>query len=951
MKTLSYLNSIADTQLTFTDNRAPDVRFNSLDFRDIQIESTLNTFAAQHPVDIIEIIQPTLADVSYKIQMPVGIDVSLSWASIPAGVSIDRAGNTWTVSGIQTVAHWNAMKSPTVTLPIDYNGAFSYVSTIRYLRQEGYINRSWTVGYFVPTVKCIASFNQSALVTQFKGTTIFLSASLSNDSAILDDKVYLNSGNFQQFYSKNTTVGLTAPTIIAPYTDGIVYNIVVTPSNTALVTTISLISNPGITFNFNNTTKVATMSGSRENMIAALANLQITFAANAIDDFTITYTATTNNTALINNDIAVNSLLSTEYWGNFSQETYYSDSAFNTVKNAPLLTNNSLDPNNTFALSYTVDIEPTVGVSLDTVPYQTYSTIAQTFTKNDEDLVIAVSPTRSRIYYRNYISGPTQVNEYDLQTGQVTATFTPASDGSTTGPFSTGFGDSVVLSKQDNRMVIADSRWPEGADNFGALAIYSRTNGVWTLDQRIEAGAGTSRFGLGVDINENGTIIATTTTTQARIYSRSGTTWSQIGTISPSNGAGFFVSINDAGNRFAFQSSTLFSPINVYVYFISNYSPFVSSLQYTITLSSGQALRAITNDGRVFAGDKLYATNGSVEYQFDGNITWVSPDCNYVATQFAFYRFNTTWQAETIPPTDPILHISNDGSEISTRSGDKTLQVRTKAPFGKTWNSFLRRLTLVGPKALVNTMIQNLFMRITKGIPSISLSYTATIPTAIISTRSQSLSSIKETVNAGISSQINCNLTEVKLFASNISASANLISNIGLLKTTPISISSASTIAANGDRIYPFIRFHDRNRRWGNGAPPKDNYPITGSLSDASGSSTAVPQLIGPLSGRFFNCRLTVSGVATDTLYIDNFNARSNSIWLSEAADLSVAYTALNYNPLIQTVKFAVVGTSTATRSLRFEVFEFDFANPIANGDNGTKIFDATVSLTYVASF
>lgn len=967
MKTLTYLNGVADTVITYTDNRDPDVRFSSLNFRTLELNTSSPTFAVQYPVDIVEIIQPTTADVVYTIEFPTTPAVDLTWASIPAGVTVSSGGNTWVISGIQSVADWNAMKAPIIEVPAAFKGYVTYSASIAYNRTEGRKTWSWEVINFLPDAELEVVAGVNAIPLRIRYGEANLYASLSNDEAILNDKVYFNTGVLQQFYAKGVTETLTAPAIISPYSA--TYSITITPSNTAMVTTIALSSNPGITFNFNGTSKVATMSGTRANMITALANLQITFAAGAISDFTITYAGTTNNTAQINNMNVTLSMLSTEYWSAYYDDPYYSDATTNYVINSPQITNDSADPSDDITYSYTVNIEPNDKnkvTLLDTTTYESFILDnAQTFTNSYS--YKTATPTRNKLYFANIANPTFEVLEYTLNSGTYTLTQTLTPTGPAEDIDNSYFGQTVAVDASVSRLVIAAPNYgnisgpPSNVGEWGAVYIYRLSSGSWILEQKIEGNSSiqTNRFGQDVSINSDGSILAisenkpTAGTNVVRIYTRSGTTWTNVGTINDpasNESFGLKVRLNDAGNKLAIGALT-----NVYAYTISNYSPFVVTLNYTLSSTPGVEIEEMNAAGsRIYVDDKVY-NDGTLEYTFAANVNEVSNDGIWVAAGSYYYKYDGGWTVYDglTASVGTVKWISTSGDEILGQTST-TYRVFNLESTGKLWDNSLKRLTLTGSKNRVNTMITNLFANINLNDPfSITLNYEVTTPAAATKTRTQLFTVINEVVNTITTSSLTCNVGFREQGAAALSTATTVYANGGEIQPlVASSMTSTATLTCNGDQIYPFVLYHNRARRWGNATPPSLYYITDAVLSDNSGlTPRQAPTLSGTLTGRYFNCRITISGVASDRLALDDYPNRAASIWLSEAQGLNVAYTAANYNARIPYVQFYETAGSTAARTLRFEVYEFDYANPNANGDSGTKIYDVTVALTYIASF
>jgi hypothetical protein len=128
MNSLSELNAFSITALDVTDSRGSKVIFDRVAPLQplTQIENITSTTVAVDPgIEIVEIINYTTANVRYQVTIRTGgspllTGSSISWASVPAGMTLTTASNVYTISGIDNVTDWNAIKSFTWTLPANY---------------------------------------------------------------------------------------------------------------------------------------------------------------------------------------------------------------------------------------------------------------------------------------------------------------------------------------------------------------------------------------------------------------------------------------------------------------------------------------------------------------------------------------------------------------------------------------------------------------------------------------------------------------------------------------------------------------------------------------------------------------------------------------------------------------------------------------------------------------
>lgn len=163
MNSLDYLNGVGSTSVTFTDNRATGVVFDRPEGKDLNFGLQPTTsFNIHVGINIVEIINPLTANVRYKINFGTQ-NISLSWDSIPANVSVTHDGTLWEVLGIESVSDWEAMKSPTVTLDEDFFGDVSYDVTITYNTDaQNNLTKKFSIGYKVPVTICESKFIVSA---------------------------------------------------------------------------------------------------------------------------------------------------------------------------------------------------------------------------------------------------------------------------------------------------------------------------------------------------------------------------------------------------------------------------------------------------------------------------------------------------------------------------------------------------------------------------------------------------------------------------------------------------------------------------------------------------------------------------------------------------------------------------------------------------------------------
>lgn len=149
MSSLTDLNNYADGTITYSDVRASNVLFNfptAVDLTDITITS--QTFTLQRTIDIVEIVQPSVAAVQFQVDVSNLAGTTVSFGTLPSGVTVDSGANgVYTVSGIDSVSDWEAVREPTISLPTaDTQGSFNYTCKIIYTNDGVRKEKTWTVG-------------------------------------------------------------------------------------------------------------------------------------------------------------------------------------------------------------------------------------------------------------------------------------------------------------------------------------------------------------------------------------------------------------------------------------------------------------------------------------------------------------------------------------------------------------------------------------------------------------------------------------------------------------------------------------------------------------------------------------------------------------------------------------------------------------------------------------
>lgn len=320
MATLQELNDFGNGTVSFTDSRPSDVIFNfptAVNLTDQTITS--QSFTLQRTIDIVEIIQPTQTLITFEVDVSALSGTTVSFGSLPSGVTVTSSGGVFTVSGIDSVSDWQAVRAPTITLPsAEHQGAFEYTCTISYTNNGSRRNKQWTVGTF----KTVAELSSSSSLTcniggVIRGATSNPIMVISVDEAVGElvilARMFVDATALRIF---NATESLTLQT------------------NSTLETTnqfnglnnLSYISNKKNTTVFNNVTWNDTRTTYNHQIVFTVSNGYITNP----DDTSSTLTNTTSIESNVINDIN-DHISNIEFWPTYDYtgevtlrvQTYY----------------------------------------------------------------------------------------------------------------------------------------------------------------------------------------------------------------------------------------------------------------------------------------------------------------------------------------------------------------------------------------------------------------------------------------------------------------------------------------------------------------------------------------------------------------------------------------------------------------------------------------------------
>lgn len=178
-------NSFADLNdyaggfnVEYTDNRPAKVVFDrptSL-INDVQLNITSTVVNILPPIEIVEIINYTIANVRLRVEIksPIADPLTgstIEWDTLPGGSVLSQLGNVYTLSGINNITDWNIVRDFHWNLPANYATKKLWFLDVSIIYFDEATSQDVTVNwqtydpdfYYFATLECSFSINTSGL--------------------------------------------------------------------------------------------------------------------------------------------------------------------------------------------------------------------------------------------------------------------------------------------------------------------------------------------------------------------------------------------------------------------------------------------------------------------------------------------------------------------------------------------------------------------------------------------------------------------------------------------------------------------------------------------------------------------------------------------------------------------------------------------------------------------
>ena len=322
------LNSFSAETITYTDNRDAKITWSGT-VQNASVSLIQNqTHSMPVGVNITDIANYTACDTNYTIDLRGITGATATWSGLPGNITVtNTTAGLYTVTGINSVADWNAVKSPLITMPSTYYGSWSYTGSVRYLDTAPAHTRTWSVA---------VSVRQAIQLTDAQ-LNYYLPASVTTltDTPQIFDELNLNPST---------------------------WTMTITANDNSVFGSMSSTGSGG-TSSWNGTSKTLTISGTKTQVNSHLSAVVYTSPASMETDFVLYYSLTNSTDATVvtkTQNIYGDLIL---FWDQVRDVGYYTEDTVATISTGPHISDTAHDGTG----SYTVTIVPSVGNAVTTM--------------------------------------------------------------------------------------------------------------------------------------------------------------------------------------------------------------------------------------------------------------------------------------------------------------------------------------------------------------------------------------------------------------------------------------------------------------------------------------------------------------------------------------------------------------------------------------------------------
>ena len=545
MSSLTQINTYSDIIIEYTDLRLPGIKLNfpaADDIPDFVADST--SFVVQRTFDIEEVINPNgTLNLTYTIDLSSTPGATLTWTTLFSGAITTESNQVYSVSAIESVADWELVRAPLITVPNDFQGSFEYTCALTYVAATGIQTLDWTVGTAVP-VASLTSISTLTIIPNILKAPSSVSLSASTNITAIPNQIIidqLEAGDLVQFdYIPGTTNKLltAAPQFSVVSLTPTIFTLTITTDRETVLEAFTLSPvTTGVTFSYNDANKTATIVGSSANINTALENLQIDVRDNPIKyywNFNLTFSVS-NDQNQYTQVYTLPTISTDTTYQNISVDDSYVLNTPATIQGGP-----TVDPQNLLTSgTWTTTIRPLDSTQVASltgaeisgygpVPLQRLTT---TILGNEGGRRVAISTNGQyigdagnnihRIWYKDSTTWTTQTT---FNNSDYIGEFLWKQNG-------------PVFDMSDDAVYVAYGMYQgtQFEPTSFSINIHTRSGTTWTQTATIELTTPTPSFQTRpaqIKLNKTGSKLAIATADgRILIYTRSGSTWSLNSTI------------------------------------------------------------------------------------------------------------------------------------------------------------------------------------------------------------------------------------------------------------------------------------------------------------------------------------------------------------------------------------------------------------------------------------
>jgi surface protein len=193
MSSFGDLKDYSNETIEFNDLRPATVLFEKPQPFDIELTSEDLTFDVENPYTILEIVNVDIAQPFFSVDVSFFPGTIVSWPVIPQGLTVTESAGVYSIGPFEDIETYELIKTPTITIPEEFQGVFFYSPSIDYTTDAGAESYIWQVGVFVPVSQLSAEFEINAQPLKVKDSGVINLEAFASKLTIFSKKEELEA--------------------------------------------------------------------------------------------------------------------------------------------------------------------------------------------------------------------------------------------------------------------------------------------------------------------------------------------------------------------------------------------------------------------------------------------------------------------------------------------------------------------------------------------------------------------------------------------------------------------------------------------------------------------------------------------------------------------------------------------------------------------------------------